>query len=94
MEILLKPITKDNLDAVCKLKVKAGQKIMSNVRTIAGCYVEPTKRPLAVYDGQRLVGFAAYEREEDPISGQLRRLDRTPFPHRFRTPNKCLKSSV
>ena len=62
MTVTLRPITRDNLWAVVDLKLHPGQEgfVEDNVASIANAYVEPTFVPLAVYDGDDLVGFAMY----------------------------------
>ena len=66
LTISLRPITRDNIAAVCRLRVAEDQEefVARNVSSIAEAYVEPTFRPLAVYAGDELVGFTMYGQDE------------------------------
>ncbi len=67
MTVTLRPITRDNLGAVLRLKLHPGQEefVADNAASIANAYVEPTFVPLAVYAGDELVGFAMYGQHPD-----------------------------
>ncbi len=60
MAVTLRPITRDNLWAVLRLRLHPGQEdfVADNAVLIANAYVEPTFVPLAVYAGEEPVGFA------------------------------------
>lgn len=62
------PLSTANLSAVLNLEVTDDQKnyICSNARTIAWCYVAPTKVPLVALDNNTPVGLLAYEKEPEP----------------------------
>lgn len=62
MTVTLQPLTRENLWDVVELKVHSGQEnfVALNIESIAEAYVEPTFVPLAVYAGDKLVGFAMY----------------------------------
>ena len=58
--IILKEITKDNIDDVIALKVRENQNrfVISNAESLAKAYVySKTAYPFAVYDDETLVGF-------------------------------------
>lgn len=58
--IILKEITKDNIDDVIALKVREDQNrfVISNAESLAKAYVySKTAYPFAVYDDETLVGF-------------------------------------
>ncbi len=67
MTVTLRPITRDNLGAVLRLKLHPGQEsfVADNAVSIANAYVEPTFIPLGVYAGDELVGFAMYGQHPD-----------------------------
>ena len=66
----LKPVTKENLDAVLMLRVNENQKdfVSSTAEALAQAYVyNETAYPFAVYDDQEIVGFIMmgyYEEKE------------------------------
>jgi len=64
-EISLRPITKDNLEDCCRLRVAPEQDdfVERNVGSLAEAYVTPEYHPLAVYDGEQMVGFTMYGEE-------------------------------
>jgi diamine N-acetyltransferase len=66
--ITLRPITRDNFDAVFQLRIADNQKtfVEANMVSIAEAYVRPTFCPLAVYAGDELVGFVMYGYEDPP----------------------------
>ncbi len=66
LTISLRPITRDNIAEVCRLRVAEDQEefVSRNVSSIAEAYVEPTFRPLALYAGDDLVGFTMYGQDE------------------------------
>ena len=58
--IQLKPVTRENLDAVLGLAVSEGQEgfVSTTAESLAQAYVyAETAFPFAVYDGQEVVGF-------------------------------------
>ena len=58
--VQLKPVTKENLDAVLALKVKESQRsyVSSAAESLAQAYVyAETAFPFAVYDDREIVGF-------------------------------------
>ena len=69
--VVLKPVTEDNYKDVIALRVKESQKgyVASNVLGLAECYVYRENNdvfPFALYDNQKLVGFALiYSDDED-----------------------------
>lgn len=79
----LKPITLDNFKEVIRLKVAEDQKgfVASNVYSLAEAYASPNCVPLAIYDGDTLVGFTMYNRC-DPNEGHLW-IYRLMVDHRF-----------
>ena len=68
--VCLKPVKKENLDAVLMLRVNENQKdfVSSTAEALAQAYVyNETAYPFAVYDDQELVGFIMmgyYEEKE------------------------------
>lgn len=66
-QIILRPITRENLEECCHLRVAPEQVefVESNVGSIAEAYVTPEFHPLAIYDGEQMVGFTMYG--EEPI---------------------------
>lgn len=66
MNVTLRKIERDNFRECIKLKVAAGQEhfVASNVYSIAQAYVEPKCVPLAVYEGETMVGFVMYTWDE------------------------------
>ena len=62
MTVTLRPLDRENLWPVVELSLHPGQEafVAPNIDSIANAYVEPTFVPLAVYDGDDLVGFAMY----------------------------------
>ena len=65
--IILKEVDRHNIDAVLALKVAEGQQdyVAPNVESMAQAKVMPECVPLAVYDGDELVGFLMYAMDED-----------------------------
>lgn len=59
-EITFRPVTRDNLRDLVRLKVAEGQEdyVATNLVSIAQAYVEPTWTPMGIYDGETVVGFA------------------------------------
>ena len=68
--INLRPLSQENARAVVALRVAPEQAgfVASNANSIADAYVHRELRPLAVYAGDVLVGFAMYG--EDPDDGR------------------------
>src|SRR5687768_10621535 len=66
--IALRPISRDNFDAVFQLRVSEDQKtfVEANIVSIAEAYVRPTFYPLAIYADDTLVGFTMYGLEDQP----------------------------
>ena len=62
MTVTLRPITRDNLRAVLRLRKHPSQEGFApdNAASIAVAYVEPTFVPLVVYAGEEPVGFVMY----------------------------------
>jgi len=67
--ITLRPITRENVRAVCRLAVAPEQAgfVAPNARSIAEAYVERDWVPLAIYAGEEPVGFAMFG--PDPETG-------------------------
>jgi len=63
----LRPLDSDNARAVVGLQVAPGQAgfVAANANSIADAYVHRELRPLAVYAGDELVGFAMYGQDVD-----------------------------
>lgn len=70
MKISFREVGPDNHDQVIRLEVKPEQSryVAANVRSLADSKVYPYLVPLAIYDGENLVGFALYGR--DPETGK------------------------
>lgn len=62
MNIELRPVTKSNFEAIIQLEVSHDQQhyVASNLYSIAESKVFPECIPLAIYDGNRPVGFLMY----------------------------------
>ena len=62
MNIELRPVTKSNFEAIAHLEVSHDQQhyVASNLYSIAESKVFPECIPLAIYDGNRPVGFLMY----------------------------------
>ena len=67
MNITLRPVTRANFSAVVGLTVAPEQAdfVASNLYSLAEAAVEPTWRPLAIYAGDDLVGFAMFGRDDE-----------------------------
>ncbi len=67
MAVTLRPITRENLGAVLRLRKHPDQEgfVPDNAASLALAYVEPTFAPLAVYAGEEPVGFAMYGQHPD-----------------------------
>lgn len=65
--IELRPVTVNNYTQVFKLTVSDPQKafVASNVYSIAQAHFYPSWQPRAVYDGDTMVGFIMWGRDED-----------------------------
>lgn len=63
----LQPLSRENARAVVRLQVAPEQAgfVASNANSIADAYVHRELRPLAVYAGDELVGFAMYGQDPD-----------------------------
>ena len=58
----LRPVTKKNFEQVIRLEVSQDQLryVASNLYSIAESKIFPECIPLAIYDGEKLVGFIMY----------------------------------
>lgn len=67
MEITLQPITKENWFASTKLHVRPDQAsyVAANVYSIAQAQWYPEWEPLAIYDGETMVGFVMHGVDEE-----------------------------
>ncbi len=67
MSVSLRPVTRDNWEALIGLTVAEEQRefVASNTYTLAESYVYPACVPLGVYDGETPVGFCMYALDED-----------------------------
>jgi len=65
--VTLEPITSDNLNAICNLRVRDDQQgfVAPNVRSIAQAYVDPDVTPLGVFADGEPVGFVMIGREKE-----------------------------
>jgi diamine N-acetyltransferase len=86
MRIRLKDIDAANWQEALGLELNPGQEhfVASNVYSLAEAYVKPdlpAYRPLAVYDGEQLVGFAMYAC--DPRSAERHYVQRLMIDRRF-----------
>ncbi len=86
MRIRLKEIDASNWREALGLELNAGQEhfVASNVYSLAEAYVRPelpVYRPLAVYDGEQMVGFAMYTCE--PASAKRHYVQRLMIDRRF-----------
>jgi diamine N-acetyltransferase len=72
MMVELRPVTRDNLLAVTRLKVDAGQEhfVAPNVYSVAQSKVYPDWEPMGVYDGDDLVGFIMWGLDPDEAEPQ------------------------
>jgi diamine N-acetyltransferase len=71
MTIELRPITEDNWRDCCKLKVAEVQKrfVASNSVSLAQAAYEKHLLPLAVYEGETMVGFVMFSKKRHPKWG-------------------------
>jgi diamine N-acetyltransferase len=69
MNVTIKGITKENWRQAINLKVREDQQrfVAPNLFSIAQSKVEPYLVPVAIYDGETMVGFAMYG--PDPADG-------------------------
>ena len=67
MDITFRPVTRENFSAVVALTVTPEQAdfVTPNLYSLAEAYVEPTLRPLAMYAGDQLVGFAMFGPDDE-----------------------------
>ncbi|HEX6279011.1 MAG TPA: GNAT family N-acetyltransferase [Pyrinomonadaceae bacterium] len=67
MNISLREVGPGNFDQVVALEVKPEQSrfVTPNVRSIADSKIYPYLVPLAIYDGEEVVGFALYGRDTE-----------------------------
>ena len=66
-QITLEEVTGENWRACVQLKVRADQEnfVASNVFSLAQSKYEPGLVPLAVYDGETMIGFVMYNEHPD-----------------------------
>ena len=66
MAVTLREITRDNWRECVKIRVDASQThfVASNMFSLAQSKYEPECVPLAVYDGEQMVGFVMYKPED------------------------------
>jgi diamine N-acetyltransferase len=86
MRIRLKEIDAGNWHEALRLELNPGQEhfVAANVYSLAEAYVKPewpAYRPLGVYDGEQLVGFAVYAC--DPSSARNHYVQRLMIDRRF-----------
>jgi diamine N-acetyltransferase len=86
MQVRLKEIDASNWREVLGLELNPGQEhfVAPNARSLAEAYVRPelpVYRPLAVYDGEQMVGFAMYTCE--PASAKRHYVQRLMIDRRF-----------
>ena len=67
MGVSLRPVTRENVRACINLKVEPGQEnfVAPNDYSIAEALAEPDLSPLAICDGDAVVGFAMYGQDPD-----------------------------
>jgi diamine N-acetyltransferase len=65
--VSLRPIDRSNWQECVELSVKPHQTglVGANVRSLAEAYVRPEAKPMAVYEGNIMVGFSMYLRNSD-----------------------------
>jgi diamine N-acetyltransferase len=75
-EIRLEPVTAANWKQVIALELAEGQEnfVESNVYSIAQSKFEPSLLPMAIYDGDQLVGFTLYGYDVEHQSYAIQRL--------------------
>ena len=73
MSIALRAITRDNWRECIALAVAEGQEgfVAPNVYSLAQARAEPERVPLAIYDGDTMVGFVLYN-DRPPPDGTFR----------------------
>lgn len=66
-EVVLKDITKNNWEECASLRLSTSQGglIAPNLYSIAESRVEPSFTPMAIYDGDEMVGFVMYGLDPD-----------------------------
>ncbi|MEO8610177.1 MAG: GNAT family N-acetyltransferase [Chloroflexota bacterium] len=66
MNILLRPVTRDNFEECCNLEITEAQQefVAPNVYSLAESKFVPEFVPLAIYDGDLMVGFLMYGRDD------------------------------
>jgi diamine N-acetyltransferase len=76
MNVSLREITPENFAKVINLDVAEDQKLFvaPNVKSIAQAYIYPDSVPLAIYNGDELVGFVMYGYDPDEDKYYLGRL--------------------
>lgn len=74
--VSLRPVTRENFDALLRLKLTEIQKefVAPNVYSIAQSKVEPECVPLAIYAENTLVGFAMYALDQNDNNYWIYRL--------------------
>jgi diamine N-acetyltransferase len=71
LSVKLHPITRENFEECCDLEVSEDQRefVSSNVFSLAESRFYPEFIPLAIYAGEKMVGFLMYGRDE--LDGKL-----------------------
>ena len=83
MPIALREITRDNWRECIALSVAEGQEgfVAPNIYSLAQAKVEPERVPLAIYDGDTMVGFVMYN--DRPLPDGTFRLSRLMVDQRY-----------
>lgn len=68
MTVTLRPITRDNWRQCTQLNVARDQIkfVATNVYSLAQAYAEPERLPMAIYDGEEMVGFVSFNERPRP----------------------------
>lgn len=71
MTVELRPIAEDNWYECCKLKVAEDQKrfVATNSVSLVQAAYEKHLLPMAIYDGETMVGFVMFSKERSPKWG-------------------------
>jgi diamine N-acetyltransferase len=75
MTVVLRSITKDNWEEAAGLRVREDQSdfVAPNVWSIAESKFYPALQPMAIYDGETMVGFLMYGRDPQDVNYWLYR---------------------
>jgi diamine N-acetyltransferase len=67
VNISLRAIDRNNWEECASLSLGPAQQdlVQTNIRSLAECFVRPEAKPLAIYDGDAMVGFLMYLRSTD-----------------------------